>query len=46
MKEIAEYKKYKVVTIPDELASNCIYINGTLLHCAQEEWPNSYDVRK
>ena len=44
MKEISEYKKYKIITIPDEMATNSVYINGTLLHCSQEEWPNSYDV--
>ena len=44
MKEIAEYKKYKIITIPEDQGTNCIFINGTLLHCAQEEWPNSFDV--
>lgn len=44
MKELAEYKNYKIITLPDDLAVNSIYVNGTLLHCAQEEWPNTNDV--
>jgi hypothetical protein len=44
MKEIAEYKKYHVITIPDLHAVNCIYLNNTLLHCSHEEYPNSAKV--
>ena len=44
MKEIAEFKDYKIITLPDDLGVNCIYANGTLIHCAQEEWPNTSDV--
>ena len=44
MKEISEYKKYQVITVPDVNAVNCIYLNNTLLHCSQEEFPNSAKV--
>ena len=41
MKELAEYKKYHVITIPDLAAINCLYANNTLLHCSPEELLNS-----
>jgi hypothetical protein len=41
MKDIAEFKKYHIITIPDVHAVNCIYLNSTLLHCSYEEYPNS-----
>lgn len=41
MKEISEYKKYQVITIPEHNAVNCLYLNNTLLHCSAEEYPNS-----
>lgn len=44
MKEISEYKKYQVITIPDNNAVNCIYLNNTLLHCSTEEYPASAKV--
>ena len=44
MKEISEYKKYQVVTIPEGPAVNCLYLNGTLLHCSHEEYPSSAKV--
>lgn len=44
MKEISEYKKYQIITIPDANSVNCIYLNSTLLHCCKEEFPNSAKV--
>lgn len=44
MKELAEYKKYHVITIPDVNGVNCIYSNSTLIHCSIEELPNSAKV--
>ena len=41
MKEMAEYKKYHIITVPDMHGVNCIYLNSTLLHCSFEEYPNS-----
>ncbi len=37
MKDIAEYRKYKIITLPDQHGINCIFLNNALLHCAQEE---------
>ncbi len=28
--------------VPDDWAANCIYVNGYVLHCSQEEYPESY----
>jgi hypothetical protein len=44
MKEIAEYRKYQVITVPEQSAINCIYVNNTLLHCSKEEFPKSAAV--
>jgi len=44
MKELSEYKKYQVITVPDLKGVNCLYVNGSLLHCAIEEMPNSAKV--
>ena len=41
MKEISEYKKYQVITVPENQAVNCLYLNNTLLHCSSDEYPNS-----
>ena len=46
MKEIAEYRKYQVITLPDNYAANCIYVNGTLLHCSETDFPLSSNVNK
>ncbi|XP_071946858.1 N(G),N(G)-dimethylarginine dimethylaminohydrolase 1-like [Antedon mediterranea] len=35
---------YRYLTIPDAKAANCLYINGTLIHCSQDEYPESYKV--
>jgi len=44
MKEISEYKKYQVITIPEANAVNCLYMNKTLLHCSSAEYPNSCKI--
>lgn len=41
MKELSEYKKYQVITVPEYQAVNCLYLNNTLLHCSSAEYPNS-----
>lgn len=41
MKEIAEYKKYQIISIPEPGGVNCIFFNNTLLHCSREENANS-----
>ncbi|XP_071820456.1 N(G),N(G)-dimethylarginine dimethylaminohydrolase 1-like isoform X1 [Apostichopus japonicus] len=48
-KAIRQIKKvsnfdYTTVTLPDDAAANCVYINKTLLHCSQDEFPESYKV--
>lgn len=42
--EHAAYKNYKVLTVPDDAASNCVFANGTLLHRPPEEYPISAKV--
>lgn len=44
MKEIAEYKKYQVITLPDMCGVNCLYLNNTLIHCSRDELFNSAKV--
>lgn len=46
MKDIAEYRNYKVITLPQEFSSNCLYLNGTLLHCSQTDYPKSFEVSR
>ncbi|XP_077986402.1 N(G),N(G)-dimethylarginine dimethylaminohydrolase 1-like [Glandiceps talaboti] len=35
---------YETLTLPDDEAANCLYVNGTLIHCSKEEYPESYKV--
>ncbi|XP_068620002.1 N(G),N(G)-dimethylarginine dimethylaminohydrolase 1-like [Battus philenor] len=35
---------YKTLTVPEDRAANCLYINGTLVHRAIEEIPESFKV--
>lgn len=35
---------YSTITVPEEAAANVLYINGTLIHRAQDEIPASYPV--
>ncbi|KAL9987438.1 hypothetical protein ACROYT_G001747 [Oculina patagonica] len=36
--------KYKKLVVPDDTAANCLFINGTLIHLASYEVPNSFEV--
>lgn len=36
---------YQTLTVPEDKAANVLYINGTLIHCSQEEIPQSTKVR-
>eukprot|EP00057_Strongylocentrotus_purpuratus_P014386 XP_011668860.1 PREDICTED: N(G),N(G)-dimethylarginine dimethylaminohydrolase 1 isoform X2 [Strongylocentrotus purpuratus] len=33
--------KYSKVTLPDDVAANCVYVNRTLIHCSHEDFPES-----
>ncbi|XP_063837786.1 N(G),N(G)-dimethylarginine dimethylaminohydrolase 1 [Ostrinia nubilalis] len=35
---------YQTLTVPEDEAANCLYINGTLIHRAIEEIPDSFKV--
>ncbi|XP_072016714.1 N(G),N(G)-dimethylarginine dimethylaminohydrolase 1-like isoform X1 [Amphiura filiformis] len=35
---------YKTVTLPDDDAANCLFVKKTLIHCTQEEYPDSYKI--
>lgn len=41
MKELAEFKKYQIITVPDLNGVNCLYLNNALIHCSYDELPNS-----
>ncbi|CAF3226674.1 unnamed protein product, partial [Rotaria sp. Silwood2] len=32
MEEMSEYKLYQTITLRDDAAANCLWINGTILH--------------
>jgi hypothetical protein len=32
MEEMSEYKSYKIITLRDDPAANCLWVNGTVLH--------------
>ncbi|XP_063723539.1 N(G),N(G)-dimethylarginine dimethylaminohydrolase 1-like isoform X2 [Symsagittifera roscoffensis] len=34
--------KVEFFEVPDDWAANCIYVNGYVLHCSQEEYPESF----
>ena len=44
MKDLAEYKKYQVITVPELNGVNCLYLNNALIHCSHEELSNSAKV--
>jgi hypothetical protein len=44
MKELSEYKRYQIITIPDANGVNCLYLNNALIHCSHEELPTSAKV--
>ncbi|XP_070581908.1 N(G),N(G)-dimethylarginine dimethylaminohydrolase 1-like isoform X2 [Ptychodera flava] len=35
---------YEIITLPDDEAASCLYLNGTLIHCSKEEYPESFKV--
>lgn len=35
---------YQTLTVPEDEAANCLYVNGTLVHRAIEEIPDSFKV--
>ncbi|XP_072930617.1 N(G),N(G)-dimethylarginine dimethylaminohydrolase 1 [Epargyreus clarus] len=43
MEREANYS-YKTLTVPEEEAANCLYVNGTLIHRAIEEIPKSFKI--
>ena len=36
--------KYKKIVFPDNTGANCLYVNGTVLHPSQDDYPESYKV--
>ena len=38
--------RYSYLEVPDDIAANCLYINGTLVHVSKEAFPNSSEVFK
>lgn len=36
--------QYSFLECPDNIAANCLYVNGTLIHASEEAFPNSYPV--
>ncbi|CAH1239670.1 DDAH1 [Branchiostoma lanceolatum] len=32
---------YEALWVPDYDGLNCIHVNGTIIHCREDEWPNS-----
>ena len=36
--------KYQFVEVPDNTGANCLYVNGTLIHIAKEDYPRSFEV--
>ena len=35
---------YQTLTVPEDEAANCLYVNGTLIHRAIEEIPEAFKV--
>ena len=44
IQSIAHFKGYKSVVFPDDNGANCLFINGTVLHPPEVEYPESYKV--
>lgn len=36
--------QYQILRVPDRHAANCIYLNGTLIHCSSQQFPESAKV--
>ena len=46
-KEIVEkshFGKYKKLEFPEDNGANCLFINGTVLHTDEKEYPGSYKI--
>lgn len=45
-KEIEEKAvyKYKKLGFPDDNGANCLFVNGTILHPSEKEYPESFKV--
>lgn len=43
IEELGKFK-YNFLQCPDDLAANCVYANGTLIHVSKEAFPNSVSV--
>lgn len=41
---LSHFKKYKRVVFPDNNGANCLFINGTVMHPPEVEYPNSYRI--
>lgn len=41
---LSHYKKYKRVVFPDNNGANCLFVNGTVMHPPEVEYPESYKV--
>lgn len=37
MEEMSEYKSYKIITLPDDTAANCLWINDTVFHLPADQ---------
>ena len=40
----AHFSKYKRIVFPDNNGANCLFINGTVLHPPEVEYPESYKI--
>ena len=40
----SHFRKYKRVVFPDNNGANCLFINGTVMHPAAVEYPESHKV--
>ncbi|KAI8514370.1 N(G),N(G)-dimethylarginine dimethylaminohydrolase 1 [Branchiostoma belcheri] len=36
--------KYKAIWLPEDCAENCIYVNGTIIHGPERQFPKSYKI--
>ena len=45
-KEITQKARYsyKKLSFPDDNGANCVFVNGTVIHPCEEEYPESYKV--
>lgn len=38
------YQKYNCLVFPDNNGANCLFINGTIFHPPEDEYPESYKI--